>query len=188
MGSAFTAMGRLVALVLLLVALAVGVTACGGDGGGTEGYGRLSVAEARKATQDHPKDPEAWRALAFALQDKGRTAAAIPAAQRLITLKPKDIDGYRQLGVLYLAQGRAYQQKAQNAKAQESFDKAVESYARLVRVVPKDQHVRIELGQAAEQAGDKATAVAAYQAFLRLTPKDPNAPYVRKWLKRLKGS
>ena len=177
-------LGRLACLSVLAVALGLIGTACSDDEN-TGADRHLSVAEARKETREHPDDPEAWKSLASALREKGQTTAAIPAAQRLLSLQPKDVDAYRRLGVLYLDQGQAYKEKSQPAKARAAFKKAVATYRNLVTVVPKDQHVRIELGQAAERAGDTATAISAYTAFLRLTPKDPNAPYVRAWLKRL---
>ena len=40
---------------------------------------------------------------------------------------------------------------------------------------PKDPNVQLELAQAAQQAGDTVTAIAAYKAFLRLAPDDPTA-------------
>ena len=179
--------GRLAALLVAALVFGFAATACSGDDEADENR-QPSVAEAREATQKDPDDPEAWADLATALRDKGETNAAIPAAQRLLTMQPRDVDAYRRLGVLYLEQGRAYRDAAQPARARASFKKAVATYRKLVTVVPKNQAVRIELGQAAEQAGDTATAIAAYTAFLRLTPKDPNAPYVRQWLKRLSRS
>lgn len=180
-------LGRLWCLLALVAALVLAGTGCSSDEGTTADR-HLSVAEARKETREHPDDPEAWKALASALSESGQTAAAIPAAQRLLSLLPKDVDAHRRLAVLYLAQGEAYRQESQPQEARASFAKAVATYRKLVTVVPKDQHVRIELGQAAERAGDTATAISAYTAFLRLTPKDPNAPYVRAWLKRLSRS
>jgi tetratricopeptide (TPR) repeat protein len=171
----------------LLAALALVGTACGGSNAQAPDR-QLSVDQARKETREHPDDPEAWKALASALSEKGQTNAAIPAAQRLLSLQPKDLDAYRRLAVLYMAQGRAYQQDSQPAKARASFERAVATYRNLVTVAPENQYARIELGQAAEKAGDTATAIASYTAYLRLTPNDPNAKYVRQWVKRLSRS
>ncbi len=178
-------LGRLACLSVLAVALGLTGTACSDDEN-TGADRHLSAAEARKETREHPDDPEAWKALASALRESGQTTAAIPAAQRLLSLQPKDVDAHRRLGRPLPRAGRcATKQESQPAKARASFNKAVATYRKLVTVAPKNQHVRIELGQAAERAGDTATAISAYTAFLRLTPKDPNAPYVRAWLKRL---
>jgi predicted TPR repeat methyltransferase len=62
----------------------------------------------------------------------------------------------------------------------------VEAYRRITEAQPKDPSVQLELAQPAQSAGDLATTVAAYKAFLRLAPNDPTAPEVRRILKQLK--
>jgi len=46
--------------------------------------------------------------------------------------------------------------------------------------------VQLELAQAAQQTGDAATAIAAYEQFLKLAPDDPNAVIVEQQLKQLR--
>ena len=53
---------------------------------------------------------------------------------------------------------------------------------------PEDPNVRLELAQAAQQAGDAATTISAFEAFLKLAPDDPNAPIVKQQLKQLRAS
>ena len=48
--------------------------------------------------------------------------------------------------------------------------------------------MQLELAQAAQQTGDAATAIAAYEQFLKLAPDDPNANIVREQLKQLRGT
>ena len=48
--------------------------------------------------------------------------------------------------------------------------------------VPDDQ---LLLAQAAQNAGDTAGAIAAYKAFVKLAPDDPNAAYARQQVKAL---
>jgi tetratricopeptide (TPR) repeat protein len=48
--------------------------------------------------------------------------------------------------------------------------------------VPSDQ---LLLAQAAQNAGDTASAIAAYKAFIKLAPDDPNAAYARQQIKAL---
>jgi tetratricopeptide (TPR) repeat protein len=43
----------------------------------------------------------------------------------------------------------------------------------------------LNLAEIAQQIGDTKNAIAAYKAFLRLTPNDPNAPDVKRVLKQL---
>ena len=98
------------------VAFGIGASGTGiGDlfrdsGGGTEAP---SVSEARKATEENPKDPEAWRELSIALQTEGETTQAISALESYIALRPQDANVLRELGGLYLAQGAAKQRDAQ---------------------------------------------------------------------------
>jgi tetratricopeptide (TPR) repeat protein len=59
-------------------------------------------------------------------------------------------------------------------------------YQKLVALNPSDATTQIQLGQAAQSAGDTKTAIAAYDAFLKLAPTDPLAPQVKQALKALK--
>jgi tetratricopeptide (TPR) repeat protein len=64
---------------------------------------------------------------------------------------------------------------------------AVTTYQRLADATPNDPNVQLELAQAATSAGDVATTIAAYEAFLRLAPEDPTAPEVRRILRQLRA-
>jgi Flp pilus assembly protein TadD len=220
------------------VAFGIGASGTGiGDlfrdsGGGTEAP---SVSEARKATEENPKDAEAWRDLSIALQTEGETTQAISALETYLGLRPRDVNVLRELGGLYLAQGASKQRDAQvvqlqgiyagaanpvqptlfvsganvlgsdrltsvlearsndqiTAKLTEagaSYAKAVSTYRRLAAAAPKDASVQLELAQAAEQGNDVATAIAAYEQFLKLAPDDPQASIVRQQLKQLKAA
>jgi tetratricopeptide (TPR) repeat protein len=59
------------------------------------------------------------------------------------------------------------------------------AYQRLVVLNPSDATTQIQLGQAAQAAGDTKTAIAAYEAFLKLAPTDPLAAQVKQALKSL---
>ena len=72
-------------------------------------------------------------------------------------------------------------------KAQTSFQKAEETYERLVVLAPKDPNVQLELAQAAQQSGDTRTAISAYQTFLKLAPDDPSAGIVKQQIAQLKA-
>ena len=73
------------------------------------------------------------------------------------------------------------------ADAQEASTRAVDTYRRITVVLPKDPTVRLELAQAAQGAGDVATAITAYETFLTLAPDDPTAVEVRRILKQLRA-
>ena len=176
------------ALAIVLALLVAGAAGCsdGGNGVPSSSDHPRSVSEARKATQENPEDAQAWRDLTTALQKNGDREGAISALGRYIDLRPEDVDARRELGVLYLAQADRQRNAQLPQRAQASFEKAVDAYRELVAVVPKDPYAQIELAQAAEQAGDRRTAIAAYTTYLRLAPTNPNAPLVRRHLTQLK--
>lgn len=72
-----------------------------------------------------------------------------------------------------------------SSEMQAASAQAVEQYKKLAALQPKDPTVQLELAQSAQSAGDVATTVAAYEAFLRLAPDDPTAPEVKRILKQL---
>ena len=59
-------------------------------------------------------------------------------------------------------------------------------YQKIVALNPSDATTQIQLGQAAQSAGDTKVAIGAYNAFLKLAPTDPLAPQVKQALKTLK--
>lgn len=73
------------------------------------------------------------------------------------------------------------------SEAREQAARAVDAYRRLAAAAPKDPNVQLELAQAAQGAGDIATTIAAYEAFLKLAPDDPTAVEVKRILKQLRA-
>jgi len=74
---------------------------------------------------------------------------------------------------------------AASSEAQTAAAQAVEQYRKITQIRPKDPSVQLELAAAAQSGGDAATTIAAYKAFLKLAPTDPQAPEVRRLLKQL---
>lgn len=72
-----------------------------------------------------------------------------------------------------------YQQYTQATTKQE------DTYKKVAALSPHDASAQIQLGQAALNAGDSKTAIAAFKKFLKLAPSDPEAAYVRSALKQL---
>jgi tetratricopeptide (TPR) repeat protein len=72
--------------------------------------------------------------------------------------------------------------------AQASFQKAEATYDRLAVVAPRDPNIQLELAQAAQQSGDTAKAIKAYEQFLKLAPDDPTAPIVKQQIVQLKAA
>ena len=71
------------------------------------------------------------------------------------------------------------------AKVQATAAKAETAYEKLAALTPDDATLQIQLGQAAQTAGDTATAITAYKRFLKLAPTDPLAPQVKQVIKSL---
>ena len=62
---------------------------------------------------------------------------------------------------------------------------AEKAYQKLVKLTPNDANGQLQLGQAAQSAGDTKVAIAAFEKFLKLSPHDTYAPQVRAALKQL---
>jgi Flp pilus assembly protein TadD len=60
-------------------------------------------------------------------------------------------------------------------------------YVRLVALNPSDATTQVQLGQAAQSAGDNETAIRAFKAFLKLAPTDPLAVQVKQALRGLEA-
>jgi len=82
-----------------------------------------------------------------------------------------------------------------NTKASEAYTKltdvekqAVAVYKKLIVLNPDDATRQVQLGEAAQNAGDTKTAIAAYKKFLQLAPDDPLAAAVKQQLKSLTSS
>jgi tetratricopeptide (TPR) repeat protein len=229
--------------VFVFLALVFGVGFVGfGVGAGGVGFGDIlkgsaggsgvpSVSEAQKRVDENPKDAQAFRELATAYQAKGDIDGAVEALEDFARLRPKNIDGLRELAGLYLKQASDAQQRAQIAQLRSDYlaaggsvvgslvlDKkpldvdpinaavaaeisqdtnqalsevqtaaqsAVGTYKRMAAAAPRDPNIQLELAQAAQSTNDSATAIAAYEKFLKLAPNDPSAPDVKRLLKQL---
>jgi tetratricopeptide (TPR) repeat protein len=62
---------------------------------------------------------------------------------------------------------------------------AVSTYKRLAAADPANAQLQLQLGLAAQQAGDVSTVITAWQRFLELAPDDPSAPQIKQALEQL---
>ena len=76
----------------------------------------------------------------------------------------------------------AYQQFASALTQRESAWKKISALA------PNDASTQLSLAQAAQDAADTKTAIAAYKAYIRLAPADSGVPAAKKALKQLEAS
>lgn len=70
-------------------------------------------------------------------------------------------------------------------KATLGFSNAIGSYKQLVQVDPTNADAQFQLAQAAQTAGDRTTAIAAYKAYVKLNPNSSTAAQVRQLIKQL---
>jgi tetratricopeptide (TPR) repeat protein len=146
-----------------------------------------------------PKNVDALRELASLYLTKATEAQqrAQNAQIRAAYLAPgASIAGAVQLGGAQLdtdpistavSSGISQEYSAALTDAQGANAKAVDMYRRITQAMPNDPSVQLELAQAAVDAQDVATAISAYEAFLKLAPDDPTAVEVRRILRQLRA-
>ncbi len=78
--------------------------------------GGPSENDARDRIADNPKDAQAYRDLATALQNQQKSEESIVPLARYLELEPGDIDSQRELAALYLQQADQYRTQAQLAQ------------------------------------------------------------------------
>jgi tetratricopeptide (TPR) repeat protein len=186
--------------VFLALAFAVGfvVFNVGGSGNGG-GLGELlrnsgdatgggiSVSDARKQVQKNPKNAQAQRDLATALQTEGKTEEAIAALTRYLELQPKDQDALRELAGLHLGQGSTFAREAQVAQLRASYVTFGSTFGTPLELGegktlppdPIDEAISNQASQAVSEAYGKAQqsflqAEQTYDRLAAVAPKDPN--------------
>lgn len=78
--------------------------------------GGPSENDARDRIEDNPKDAQAYRDLATALQNQQKSEESIAPLAKYVELEPSDIDSQRELAALYLQQADQYRTQAQLAQ------------------------------------------------------------------------
>jgi tetratricopeptide (TPR) repeat protein len=183
--------------MFLFLALVFGLGFVGfGVGAGGIGLGNVfqgvadsgvpSVSDAEKEASENPSDPQAFRKLATAHQADGNTDGAIEALERMVLLRPKNVDALRELAGLYLAKAGEAQTRASEANLRAAYLAPGTSVANSITVDGKpidpdpittalstrlSTIVSTELG-AAQQAS--ASAVATYEKIVAARPRDPS--------------
>jgi tetratricopeptide (TPR) repeat protein len=70
---------------------------------------------------------------------------------------------------------------------QATAQKLVDVYKSIAKLQPAEPSAQLQLAQAAQNAADTTTAVAAFKRFLALAPDDPNASYAKQQVKALQA-
>ena len=78
--------------------------------------GGPSESDARERIEANPRDAQAHRDLATALQDKGETAESLAPLARYVELRPNDTEAQRELAGLYLQDAERWRLQAQAAQ------------------------------------------------------------------------
>lgn len=154
--------------------------------GGT-GNGSISVSDARERVQENPRNAEAKRQLATALQTDGQTNEAILVLGDYVTLRPKDQDALRELASLYLTKATVRQREAQEAQFRASFITGDPAFTTQLEVGegqslapdPIIEAVGTETSQVVNAAYTEAQsafldATQTYERIVALAPRDPN--------------
>ncbi len=154
------------------------------DSGGANGQ---SVSDARKATEENPKDVAAWRDLATALQTEGETDEAIAALVSAAAITPRDTSIQRELAGLYLTQATEKQTDAQLAQLRAAYGAASWNFPASLRSPTGAFVLTDPIGSVVNDAATKdtndaltaarlaaANAVGAYKKVVAIEPDDPN--------------
>jgi regulator of sirC expression with transglutaminase-like and TPR domain len=156
------------------------------DGGGATGNS-VSLSEAREQVKENPKNPEAQRNLATALQEEGQAEEAIAALNAYVALAPEDGDALRELAGLHLGRGTAAAQEAQQAQVRASYFTFGDTFGNGLELGngqtlasdPIDEAVQSRWNQVITEAYTRAqtsfqAAVSAYEKLVAVAPNDPN--------------
>jgi Tfp pilus assembly protein PilF len=131
----------------------------------------------RQAVAADPRDASAFNNLGNVLRDLGHHDQAASAYLRAIELDPSYADPWNGLGALEVSRHNP-------GAAVPHFDRALE-------LAPDRLEVKLNLGIALEESGDRAGAAAAYRDFLARSQDDPRYETLRQaasqLLTRLEG-
>ena len=154
----------------------------GGGGSGT------SIKSLQNKVAENPRSAPAYLALGQALEQNGRTLAAIAAFKRYVRLRPRSFDGLSQLAALYERRSRAQQAQLQSASAQVSPVVDASQFqpggklGQALAAYPDPFTAMIQSQAASQQAQllpqlqqTRRDALSAYQRIAALTPDEPGA-------------
>jgi Flp pilus assembly protein TadD len=164
-----------------------------GSGGGSTTS--TAVKNALNKTQAHPKDPEAWRALATAYSGDGKLDQANKANEQLLKLSPNDTSTLQSVAGFYetKAQTKANEASALQAQMPVSIGTilGVSSTSQLGQALNSDPTTQ-QLQQKANAAVQEETTAlqkdtAMYKRLAKLQPDDINTQFHYAQLADLTG-
>jgi tetratricopeptide (TPR) repeat protein len=154
------------------------------------------IAAYHHALRLQPKNTEVLSALAGVYQLRGsRLQTQITALQntnaQLLSVFNSGITLKKQLVVppdpIFSAVSSTQTTRLNDlfSKQQSAYGTSEHLYKKIAKLQPKDAPSQLSLGVAAQQAGDTATAIAAYKRFIALAPSDPSVPGIKQQIKAL---
>ena len=163
-----------------------------------EGRTQEAIPPLRRYTQERPGDLQAKSELASlyiseATRLRNQAAQAQAESQIVVPASEFAPPATSPLGSLLAREPirQTIEQRTNERLAavyedmQTAFQRAQQTYAELARRSPQDASLQLQLADAAINAGDTQTALAAYRRFLELAPDDPNAPLVRQTIRQI---
>jgi tetratricopeptide (TPR) repeat protein len=156
-----------------------------------------AVSAQLRYTEVAPKDPDGFRTLAsdYFAQAQAQAQAAqnaqvqtefsgsVSPAGQGPTYKGEALFGEPLSGVSP-STSSAYATAIQEQTS--ALRNAVGAYEKVAALLPRDPNVQLELGNNAIQAGDAATAIRAFERYLKLAPDSSDAPLIERQLKQLR--
>jgi cytochrome c-type biogenesis protein CcmH/NrfG len=133
------------------------------------------IANAEKALEKDPKDPEKIKDLAALYYTAGRYDDAIQVLQRGREVAPQDEEIPTLIGQIYSQQAQA----EKGEKQKELLKKAGDAFAASAEAEPDNAEAYLLAGQAYDQAGQPADAIEYYNGYLDLEPKGQYAKKVK---------
>lgn len=155
---------------------------------GGQSNGGVSVSDARADVEKRPKDPEALRALATALQEDAQTDEAIDVLNRYVVVKPKDEEALRELAGLHLGRATSLAQSAQEAQVRAGYLTIGSTFTSPLQLgkdgatLPPDPIQNALSTQASSLVNDAYSKAQAaytkaeetYERLVKVAPDDPN--------------
>jgi len=153
------------------------------------------VKSALKQTKAHPKDPNAWNALATAYQTDGKETEANAALEHVLNLRPNDIDALQRVAGFYETRATTKAAEARTVQDQAPLNLAgvlgVASTSQIGQVLAQDNVSQQLTAKANSLFGESNVALqkdtALYKRIAKLEPNDVNTQYHYAQLADLTG-
>jgi tetratricopeptide (TPR) repeat protein len=158
-----------------------------------------AISALQQLTLKKPKDVQAWTELAGLQQTQAQNYLTDYQNAYVLQQLAAPSTPFLPTGKLATAIGtnpieQAASSTASTAtsdlyqKVQLAYNGSVQSWTSLSKIQPKNANVWFSLGQAAQSAGDSATAIKAYTKYLKLNPNGTSAAQIKALIKSLKTS